>query len=610
MRKIIFLIFLSALFYSAKAAVSFSYTSPICGTLNASFTNTSTGFNLGYLWFFDDPGSGVNNYVLNLTKITQSHTFTSNGTYKVKLYILSAASQPLDSTEHTIKVADIPFLFLSPDTFPTYCIGDSINTFLTAASNPAYKYTWNPLPSSSSSSNSVEYRFKNTQTYTVTVLDTTTGCSNSKSATVRFVNCVPLTSQFSFPTVLCGVFTVNFKNTSLSSHHCKWYFGDLASGINDTLSKFDTSSVNHTFSDTGTYYVSLVVFDSLETKKDSSVKQVVIFKLGLATIDNNDTTICMGTKVLLTGSGMGTASWSPALGLSTTSGYATIATPQNTMAPTTYYLFTNNNGCNAVDSVTITVLMKPDPQFSTDTLCMNELFTFNANSSGYPSYHWDFGTGDTAAGASALYSFDTSGVFNVKLSVSNGLCDSSMVAKVVVIKDPIADFVTDKNRAEITKAIFQFSNRSLNSSSFSWDFGDLTTSVDYSPMHTFSDTGWFKVTLTAFNSQGCVDTFSRWIRVDNAYVYFIPSAFSPNLGGPYENEIFKALGPEGTSKYEMLIFDRWGQEVFKSLNEKTPWDGKFSNGTACPLGDYLYMITFKDPTGKRLFFKGIVTLCR
>ncbi len=592
---------------TVKAAVSYSFSSPICGTLNGSFTNTSTGVNFGYLWSFDDPSSGANNFALNFTKITQSHVFTSYGTYKVKLYIVSAASQPIDSVEHTIVLGATPLVMLFPSSFKTYCIGDKENNFLTATLDPSYKYAWNPAPLSSSSPNSVEYAFSATQTYTVTVTDTTTGCTNSKSVTVTFINCAPITSQYTFTAPLCGVLKVNFKNTSLSSHHYKWYFGDAASGTNDTLSKSDTSSVSHTFSDTGTFNVSLVVFDSLESKKDSSVKQVLVFKQSLAKIFNNDTTVCVGAQFILNGTGFGTAAWSPSLDLSTVAGFTTIASPKTTSK---YYLSTNNNGCTAIDSVTITVINKPDPGFFTDSLCINEPFSFTANVPGYPYYHWDFGSGDTATGATVVHNFKASGVFNVKLYVFNGFCDSFTVAKVIVVNDPIADFTQDKVKAEITKATFQFSNQSYFASNYSWDFGDATTSTQLSPSHTYTDTGWFRVTLTAISSQGCNDTLSVLIRVDNVYKYFVASAFSPNQGGPKENEVFKVYGPAGTTKFEMLIFDRWGQEIFSTSDEKIPWEGKFTNGKECPIGNYTYLINFKDPTGKRLIFNGIVTLCR
>src|SRR6185295_16095808 len=182
---------------------------------------------------------------------------------------------------------------------------------------------------------------------------------------------------------------------------------------------------------------------------------------------------------------------------------------------------TSNNGCNATDSVTITVISKPDPGFNSDTICIHEPYTFNATNTSYSYYRWDFGTGDTATGTTATYSFDTSGQFNVKLYVFNGFCDSFTVIKVVVLNKPEAEFEPDKTKAEITKATFQFANKSKFATSYSWDFGDLNSSTDVSPVHTFNDTGWFNVVLTALTNYGCEDTFSFRIRVDNVYKYFV-----------------------------------------------------------------------------------------
>ena len=608
MRKVITFLFLFLLLNKTYSAVSYTYTSPVCGTLTTGFTNTSTGLNIAYFWSFDDPTSGASNFAFNLTKITQSHTFSAYGTYNVKFYILDLSNKPVDSVTHQILVVQAPNVLIIPSSFKTYCQGDSENNFINATLDPAFKYTWNPTPQSTNATgNSVEYRFTHTQTYTVTVTDTTTGCISTKSITVNFVNCTPLTSQFTFVAPLCGVLTANFKNMSLVSHHYIWYFGDPASGGSNILTKADTSSVSHTFSDTGSFYVSLVVFDSLETKKDSSVKLVKIYKQSYADIFNKDTTICIRSGVTLSGTGLGTAVWSPATGLSTTTGYTTIASPSVT---TTYYLTTNNNSCTAIDSVKVIIQAKPVTNFKVDSLCIGDYYTFSAYNQNFTYYHWDFGDGDTAIGANAVHSYDSSGVKLVKLYVIDGPCDTQITNYLYVLSDPIASFTPDKLKAEITKANFTFSNKSTNSMTYIWDFGDQNTSTDISPTHTYTDTGWFQVILTAKNKLGCEDTVSMIIRVDNLYKYFVPSAFSPNEGGPYENEVFKAFGPAGTTQFQMTIFDRWGELVFTSTKETIAWNGRSSDGSICGTGNYVYLIRFKDPTGKRLVFKGIVTLLR
>lgn len=65
-----------------------------------------------------------------------------------------------------------------------------------------------------------------------------------------------------------------------------------------------------------------------------------------------------------------------------------------------------------------------------------------------------------------------------------------------------------------------FSNLSINGTTFSWDFGDGSTSTQRSPTHTYTDTGSFTVTLIADGGPVCgADTL-----VLQDYIYISPNA--------------------------------------------------------------------------------------
>jgi PKD repeat protein len=53
-----------------------------------------------------------------------------------------------------------------------------------------------------------------------------------------------------------------------------------------------------------------------------------------------------------------------------------------------------------------------------------------------------------------------------------------------------------------TSGTVNFANTSINASSYSWNFGDGTTSILASPIHTYATVGTYTVTLTASNSTG------------------------------------------------------------------------------------------------------------
>jgi gliding motility-associated-like protein len=88
----------------------------------------------------------------------------------------------------------------------------------------------------------------------------------------------------------------------------------------------------------------------------------------------------------------------------------------------------------------------------------------------------------------------------------------------------------------------------------------------------------------------------------------MPTGFSPNGDG--RNDEFKPLGSAlFTSEYEFRIWNRWGQEVFRSTDPNKGWDGYYENRQALT-GVYAYVITYKNVYNEAKVKKGNVTLVR
>ena len=96
---------------------------------------------------------------------------------------------------------------------------------------------------------------------------------------------------------------------------------------------------------------------------------------------------------------------------------------------------------------------------------------------------------------------------------------------------------------------------------YTWDFGDGSTLNDTISrfLHTYNDTGHYKVNLAVSNEFGCVDTIAYTIIIDPIFIIYIPNAFTPN--GDNINDTF---GPSvyGISEFEMKIYNRWGQIIY------------------------------------------------
>jgi len=69
--------------------------------------------------------------------------------------------------------------------------------------------------------------------------------------------------------------------------------------------------------------------------------------------------------------------------------------------------------------------------------------------------------------------------------------------------ETVSDFEVSEMYLCPTKASVKFTNYSINSDKFLWDFGDGATSTEKNPVHTYASQNDFDVKLTAFGMQAC-----------------------------------------------------------------------------------------------------------
>ncbi len=112
-------------------------------------------------------------------------------------------------------------------------------------------------------------------------------------------------------------------------------------------------------------------------------------------------------------------------------------------------------------------------------------------------------------------------------------------------------------------------------------------------------------TVTGTNEFGC--TASRQVHIDLARGVYFPSAFSPNGDGL--NDEFRIVNFGYQFLKEFRIFNRWGQQVFFTMNGRQGWDGTFNNQQA-DAGTYHYLIRMKMDDGTENVIRGDLTLVR
>lgn len=136
------------------------------------------------------------------------------------------------------------------------------------------------------------------------------------------------------------------------------------------------------------------------------------------------------------------------------------------------------------------------------------------------NWSWDFGNGQTSYTQNPIFTYTVAGTYTVKLIVRNSSGSAAIVKTdyITVYPYPSPSFTSNLTLA-CTPANIQFTDQSTpgqgSITSWAWDFGDGATSNQESPEHTYTQTGYFDVTLKVTNSEGCSygTTVSRYLRV-------------------------------------------------------------------------------------------------
>lgn len=114
----------------------------------------------------------------------------------------------------------------------------------------------------------------------------------------------------------------------------------------------------------------------------------------------------------------------------------------------------------------------------------------------------------------------------------------------------------------------------------------------------FTDIGTYQIIRT--NANSCADTITINVVPKNID---IPTVFTPNGDG--KNDTFTIPNINLFPGSQLLIFNRWGNEVYHSDNYTNTWDG-----TGLSEGTYYYVLNKKEASGNFTTFKGWIYLKR
>lgn len=148
----------------------------------------------------------------------------------------------------------------------------------------------------------------------------------------------------------------------------------------------------------------------------------------------------------------------------------------------------------------------------------------------------------------------------------------------------------------------RFFNASIGGTSGTWYWGDGTTEAfdpNSSTSHTYNgDLNKYKIKLVIYNAGGCKDSAEKEICFRDTVIVFVPTAFTPDNDN--FNDQFTAVA-SGARKFNLSIYNRWGEKIFESEDPNQAWDGTYK-GKPCAEGVYAYRVTYK---GKKTGMKQV-----
>jgi gliding motility-associated-like protein len=229
-------------------------------------------------------------------------------------------------------------------------------------------------------------------------------------------------------------------------------------------------------------------------------------------------------------------------------------------------------GCDSI--ITTNLIVNPKEQFAAfSSICDGESITVGKNS------------------------YSKTGVYTDILKTYLN-CDSTVITDLTVNSLPLVSLGNDMLLCPGDSIILSPGDGFI---SYLWSDGSVLNYLKVNKTGTYS--------VIAFN-EWCPASAEVTIRECGAELWF-PTAFSPN--NDYNNDTFKPVALGTLNAFHLIIYNRWGQQVYESHQVNPGWDGTFQ-GSICTAGQYVYIATYsmgaEPSTQKQQIQRGAFTLLR
>lgn len=320
----------------------------------------------------------------------------------------------------------------------------------------------------------------------------------------------------------------------------------------------------------------------------------------------NDSTICTGETVTLTGSGSGTVDYN--IYDAATGGNFLGTAPLNVTptTTTTYYMeAVGTNGCGNIGGLQpLTITLYPYNGVSisggVSTICLGQSLTLTANGNG--TFEWS--TGETTN--SIDVSPTTQTAYIVTLTDANG-CTTTAQELISVQTSGTVDAVDDIATTDVEVLVNIDVDANDTGSSSTVTIVDNPSngvasvqsdgSIDYLPFSGYVGNDSLTYMICDVFCSSICDTAMVRITIAKDEELIIPGGFSPNGDGI--NELFIIEGLDAYPNNSLTIFNRWGDIIYTAAPYMNNWSGQAEgkrtiSGDVVVTGTYFYVLDLGD----------------
>ncbi|MEX0597828.1 MAG: gliding motility-associated C-terminal domain-containing protein, partial [Candidatus Paceibacterota bacterium] len=255
------------------------------------------------------------------------------------------------------------------------------------------------------------------------------------------------------------------------------------------------------------------------------------------------------------------------------------------------------NDCHYTDTIHLYVI---DCGIKTSGFCLDDSSSAQLNETRLMSQHWQFGNGAEL----------NNNKHQITLKLPEGFYQNSVESKI--------------NKAKIIQKfdlrVSEVPNIQFNADSLVCRFSKLNSGIDNPSILHFwqNNTSQFNEIRILesgkyhlmIQKEACIKRDSIELLVqDCECIIYYPDAFSPNSN--QINEVFKPVTDCEASDYDITIFNKWGEIIYRSNDYLSGWNGKDSKNRDVMQDYYYYLVKYKSKlTGNILYKKGAVMLLR